>query len=394
MNQKHKERFDKNLLKYLYFCTFLLGVASAFILYLESDYFKVAFKSENITFFYIVAYGISLILMLNWHHLVRLYGKKRVFQFSLLVKIVMAFLLAFLPVSIWSIWLLVGYIAFTVINWLDMDILLESCSVDKKTGKIRGLYLTIENTGYLAAPFFSGFLVNRYGFQAAFGVAFALLLFVFFFSSVKIRDIDGGCPVKEIDLISSLRKIFLRRNVMKAYYISFLLEFFYALMIIYTPLYLLDLGFNWFQIGKIFTVMLIPFVLLQYPAGHLADEKYEEKDMMAVALLILGLSTLAIYFVNSRSLVIWSVVLFATRIGASLIEVLRDSYFYKRIDQRDVDITGFFRTVRPVAYIIGAFLASPIIAVFQLKLIFVFIGIVVFTGIPVSLSLAPSRTQS
>jgi MFS family permease len=165
-------------------------------------------------------------------------------------------------------------------------------------------------------------------------------------------------------------------------------------MIIYTPLYLLDLGFNWFQIGKIFTVMLIPFVLLQYPAGHLADEKYEEKDMMAVALLILGLSTLAIYFVNSRSLVIWSVVLFATRIGASLIEVLRDSYFYKRIDQRDVDITGFFRTVRPVAYIIGAFLASPIIAVFQLKLIFVLIGIVVFTGIPVSLSLAPSRTQS
>ncbi len=391
MKQKHKERFNKNLLKYLYFCTFLLGIASAFILYLESDYFKVALKSENITIFYIIAYGLALILMLNWHHLVRVYGKKKGFQFSLFVKIIMVFLLAFSPVSIWSIWLLVGYITFTVINWLNMDILLESCSVDRRTGKIRGLYLTIENAGYLAAPFFSGFLVNRYNFQAAFWVAFMLLLFVFFFSSVKIKDVDN-CPVKKIDLISSLRKISLRRNVMKTYYISFLLEFFYALMIIYTPLYLLDLGFNWFQIGKIFTVMLVPFVLFQYPAGYLADEKYEERDMIAVALFILGLSTLAIYFVNSRSLIIWSAVLFATRIGASLIEVLRDSYFYKRIDQRDVDITGFFRTVRPVAYIIGALLASPVIAIFQLKLIFIFIGIVVLTGIPVSLSLAPSRT--
>ncbi|MDI6778061.1 MAG: MFS transporter [Patescibacteria group bacterium] len=390
MKLKHKEKLNKNIIKYLYISTFLLGIASAFILYLESDYFKVAFQSENITPFYIVAYGIALVLMLNWHHLVRLYGKMRVFQFSLFVKIVLSFFLALLPVSIWSVWLLVVYITFTVISWLDMDILLEACSVDKKTGKIRGLYLTIENAGYLAAPFFSGYLVNRYGFQSAFGVSFVILLFVLIIASAKIKNVDH-CPLKKTNFMDFTRIIFSRKNIMKTYYVSFLLEFFYALMIIYTPLYLLDLGFDWFQIGKIFTFMLIPFVLFQYPAGYLADTKYEEKDMMAAALLILGLSTASIYFIGPVSAIVWAAVLFATRIGASLIEILRDSYFYKRIDQTDVDITDFFRTVRPIAYIVGSLIAAPIVFVFHIKLIFVIIGITALTGIPVSLSLASSR---
>ncbi|MDD5489604.1 MAG: MFS transporter [Candidatus Moranbacteria bacterium] len=390
MKQTHKESFNKNIIKYLYFCTFLLGIASAFILYLESDYFKVALRSENISPFFIVSYGLALVLMLNWHHLVRTFGKRRVFQFSLGVKLALCFFLMLLPASFWTVWLLVFYIAFTVLSWLDMDILLETCSVDKKTGKIRGLYLTIENTGYLVAPFFSGLLISRFGFQSAFAVSFAILLTVFLIVSTRVGNVDH-CPIKKTQFVPMLKRIFARKNIMKAYYVSFLLEFFYALMIIYTPLYLLDLGFDWFQIGKIFTVMLVPFVLFQYPAGYMADKKYEERDMMAVALLVMGFSTLALYFIGSKSAIVWAAMLFCTRIGASVIEILRDSYFYKRIDQRDVDITDFFRTVRPMAYIIGALIAAPIVFVFHIKLIFIIIGIAVLTGIPVSLSLASNR---
>ena len=387
MKQTHKERFDKNLLKYLYFCTFLLGIASAFILYLESDYFKVALRSENITPFYVISYGLSLVLMLNWHQLVRLVGKKRVFQLSLGIKLTLCFLLMLLPASLWTVWLLVFYITFTVISWLDMDILLETCSVDKKTGKIRGLYLTIENAGYLVAPFFSGLLVSRFGFQSAFAVSFVILFSVFLVVSTRVGNVDH-CPIKKTQLVPMLKRIFARKNIMKAYYVSFLLEFFYALMVIYTPLYLLNLGFDWFQIGKIFTVMLLPFVMFQYAAGYLADTKYEESDMMAGALLVMGFSTLALYFIDSA---VWAAMLFSTRIGASVIEILRDSYFYKRIDQSDVDVTDFFRTVRPMAYIIGALIATPIVYIFHIKIMFMITGIAVLTGIPVSLSLASSR---
>jgi MFS family permease len=390
---KHKEHLNKALLKYLYFCTFLLGISSAFILYIESDYFKVGFGSDNITFFFLVAYGIALALMLNWHHLVRKYGKFNVFIFSLIVKMIVVLILALTKVTALSAWLLVIYIIFSVINWLDMDNLLESCSTDKKTGKIRGLYLTIENFGYLLAPLATGLLINKYGFQAAFLTSFVIMFVVSLITLSKFRNIPE-CALERTDFINFLKKVFARKNVMRAYYVSFLLEFFYALMIIYTPLYLLDLGFDWITIGKIFTIMLLPFVLFQYPAGYLADKKFEERDMMAVALLILGLSTIAVYFTNSKSILVWGAILFATRIGASLIEVLRDSYFYKRIDQRDVDIIDFFRTVRPAAYIVGAIVAAPIIFFFHIKLIFIIVGVVTLTGIPVSLSLASSRMPS
>jgi MFS family permease len=162
-------------------------------------------------------------------------------------------------------------------------------------------------------------------------------------------------------------------------------------MIIYTPLYLLENGFTWGQIGKMITFMLIPFVILQYPAGLLADKKFEERDMLKWSLFLMAFATAAIYFISSGSLLVWALILFGTRIGASLVEVLRDSYFYKRIDQRDVDIVDFFRTVRPVAYIVGPLIATPVIFFLHIKFIFPIIGLVVLTGFWVTKNLASSR---
>ena len=59
----------------------------------------------------------------------------------------------------------------------------------------------------------------------------------------------------------------------------------YAWMVIYTPLHMLDLGFTWEEIGQIFTIMLIPFVLVEYPAGWLADKYIGETEMMSADLI-------------------------------------------------------------------------------------------------------------
>jgi len=162
-------------------------------------------------------------------------------------------------------------------------------------------------------------------------------------------------------------------------------------MIIYTPLYLLELGFSWADIGKIFTVMLLPFVFLQYLAGYLADKKFEERDMIIFSLIVISLSTLSIFFLSSKSLIVWALILFCTRIGASLIEILRDSYFYKRIDCRDVDIINFFRSVRPMAYIFGLLIATPIVYFLHIRFVFPLISIGVLTGILAAKNMASSR---
>jgi len=390
MIQKHKEKLNNPAIRTLDISSFILGISAALILYLESDYFKTATKSDNVTVFFIVAYAVTLVLIFNWHHLVRRFGKKNVFLGNLLVKALVVLALAKLPVGKIGIWFLMGYIILTVLSWIDLDILLESCSRDHKTGRIRGAYLTIMNAGYLVAPFFAGLILNKWGFQPVFLVASVLILAVWLICFFKLRNIDGS-QIEGVNFVELLRKLSGRKNVLRIYYVSFLLEFFYALMIIYTPLYLLDLGFSWAEIGRIFTVMLLPFVLLQYPAGYLADKKFEERDMIIFSLILMAFSTLGIFFLSSKSLLLWALILFCTRIGASLIEILRDSYFYKRIDCRDVDIINFFRSVRPMAYIVGLLIATPIVYFWHIRFVFPLISIGVFTGILAAKNMASSR---
>jgi len=374
----------------LYFASFFLGIASAFVLYIESDYIKTAIGSNNITSFYIVAYLITLVLISNWHRLIRIYGKSKIFLTSLTLKGLIILALGFVPVNKYSAWLMAAYMITAALTWLDFDIMLENFSTDKVTGRIRGLYLTATSAGYVFSPIVAGLLISRYGFQASFKASFVFFIPILAIAFWKFRNINHE-TIAKISFIDVFRKIIQRKNVMKIYYISFLLQFFYALIIIYTPLRLLELGFSWADMGKIFTLMLIPFIAIEYPTGYFCDKKFEEKNILPFSLLIISLSAGTMTFINSKSLIVWAVILFCTRIGASLTEVLRDSYFYKRIDRRDVDIIDFFRNVTPLSYIIGTAIAMPIVYFFQIKIIFIIIGVVLLTGIPVSLSLASSR---
>lgn len=390
MLKKHKEKLNKPAIRTLDFSSFVLGVSAALILYLESDYFKTATGNDNVTLFFIAAYAVVLVLIFNWHHIIKKFGKKNVFLGNLFVKALVVLALANLPVGKIGIVFLMGYIILTVLSWIDLDILLEAYSRDRKTGRIRGAYLTIMNSGYLVAPFFAGLMLDNWEFQPVFLAAALLILTVWIICFLKLKNLDPD-KTESINFQNLLRKISGRKNVLRIYYVSFLLEFFYALMIIYTPLYLLELGFSWAEIGRIFTVMLVPFVLLQYPTGWLADKKFEERDMIVFSLVLMAFSTAAIFFISSKNLLLWALVLFSTRIGASLIEVLRDSYFYKRIDCRDVDIINFFRSVRPMAYIIGLLIATPIVYFLHIRFIFLLISVGTLSGVIAAKNLASSR---
>ena len=278
--------------------------------------------------------------------------------------------------------MLMAYVIITGLEWVSLDAILENFSCDKESGRIRGKHLTILNLGFILGPFLSTRLLDQYDF---FGVFLFLLIFnavIFIFSLIGLRDANSSFK-RDISVVKLLKKVLKRKNILAIYYIAFVLDFFYAIMIIYTPIYLLDLGFDWKQIGMIFTAMLLPFVILQYPLGVLADEKVGERKLLIFGLFVMLVFTLAFYFTHSTSVLLWSIVLFGTRIGAAMIEVLRDSYFYKRIDGNDVDLIDFFRTASPVGYIMAAFFSFIILLFFPLVWLFVFLsGVIASALIP------------
>ncbi len=389
---KHKENLDENRLRLTSFVTFLMGFSQAVLIYIMSSYFELATGTESVGIFYAVAYAIFLIALLNLHKLVRLWGKSNVFYFSLLAKMLVIILLIFNDPSKIGALLLMLYIILGHIEWVAMDVIVESFSVDKMSGRIRGLHLTLVSAGFLFGPFVSTYILDKISFQGIFVFALLFNCFVFVFALIGFRNVNHKFEQK-LKVFDVIKKVVARKNILRIYYISFVLEFFYALMIIYTPIYLRDLGYSWENIGWIFTAMLVPFVLVQYPMGILADKKTGEKEFLIFSIIIMAISTIAIYFIGTGTVLIWALVLFATRIGAALIEILRDSYFFKKIDATDVDVINFFRTSLPVAYIAATTLSSFVLFFLPIKFAFVLTGLVVLSALYPAFNLVDNKSE-
>lgn len=389
---KHKEKLDENRLLLASWVTFLMGFSGSVLIYVMSSYFKLAAGTENIGIFYAVSYIIFLIILLNLHKVVRLVGKSNVFYFSLLASIVVITFLIFSGPSMVGVLLLMAYIVLSHIQWVALDVIVESFSEDKMSGRIRGFHLTILNAGILFGPFASTYILDKIGFHGIFVFALIFNSFVFIASLVGFRSINHKFEQK-LKIYDVVKKVMAKKDILRIYYISFVLEFFYALMVIYAPIYLRDLGYSWENIGWIFTIMLIPFVLLQYPMGILADKKTGEKEFLVFAILIMAISTIAIYFIGTGSIMLWAIVLFATRIGAALIEILRDSYFFKKVDAFDVDIINFFRTSLPVAYIAATIFASFVLFFLPLKFAFVLTGLIVLSALYPTMKLVDNKSE-
>lgn len=393
LKQKHKEKIDEKKIKLIGFISFLIGFAESLLTYVNSAYFKQSLGTENVSMLYFVSYVIVLVGLLNMHKVIKKMGKSAAFFLFFFLQICSVTFLIFFPPSFAGILLLMAYLVFANLVLVVLDIILESYSEDRKSGRIRGLHLMIVNVGFLLGPFLSTRILAQYDFYGLFFVSMVLSMLIFIIGLIGLRGgnnkFDGDITVSDL-----VKKILVNKDLMRIYWISFVLEFFYALMVVYTPLYLLDLGLGWDRIGIVFTIMLLPFVLFGYPAGIIADKKLGEKEMIIAALIIISLSTASIFFVESTSLALWAAVLFVTRTGATLVETLRDSYFYKKIDARDMDIISFFRTSRSVAYIFATAISAILLIFFPVKIIFVFVALVVALALYPAINLVDNKCES
>lgn len=376
----HEENLKKNKVRLVSLVSFTLGFLDAFFIYILSTYFSDIAQSDSVGIFYLVAYSGVFVCLFFLQPLIRRIGRAHALYLSLGVSMCASALLAATTSPIIAIVAALFLIVATNVTWVALDIMLESFSQDKVSGSIRGLYLTIMNAGLLAAPFLSLKTLDIFSYSGIFLTLMIGYTVVFVISLLGFRT-DNKVFQQKLRFGSTLKKMLQERNLLRIYHVSFALEFFYALMIVYTPIYLRSLQFSWDDIGIIFTMMLIPFVVLQYPIGVLADRFFGEKEMLVGSLGIAALATLALPLLQSSSLFVWGAALFLTRVGIAGIEILRDSYFYKQIDGNDMDIIAFFRTTRPLANIVAAMLSVGILALFPLQGIFVLVALVLFLAL-------------
>ena len=298
--RKHIEHTDKKKLELLSFISFLFGFSQSILVYVISDYFRESFGSENVSIFYFISYSVALVGILNMHKIIRNLGKATAMFLFLFFQVCSVTFLIFTQPSAIGVFLLMIFIISSYLAWVVLDIILEDYSEDKKSGRIRGIHLTILNAGFLIGPLISTQILERFGFNGLFFVAMIISMFMFMVALLGLRGVNQrfGQNLTVRDLI---KKIFVNADVMKIYAVSLALEFFFALMVVYTSLRLLELGMSWSKIGIIFTIMLLPFVIFGYLVGLLADKDFGEKEMIILGLIIIMISSGSIFFISSRN---------------------------------------------------------------------------------------------
>jgi len=133
------------------------------------------------------------------------------------------------------------------------------------------------------------------------------------------------------------------------------------------------------------------YVIFEYPIGILADKYIGEKEMMGVGFFVLTISTAWIAFVTIPSVALWALIMFTTRVGASLVEVTTESYFFKQTKSSDAQIISFFRITRPLAYVCGALLASLSLLYLPFNLLFVVLAILMIPALFLTLDIIDTK---
>jgi MFS family permease len=274
-----------------------------------------------------------------------------------------------------------------------LNVFIETFSTHAKIGTIRGLFLAIFNLGILVAPVIGGFILKTTSFATLYTVAACMLIPYLFFLHKYLNHIHEPA-YHEIHILQALKHALKNKNISGALIGELMVQCFYAVMVIYSPIYLATLGVPLTSyMTIILPIALIPLVLLPYELGYLADRKFGEKEMLIIGLLILAVSAFLCVITTSANPFIWAAILFISRIGASFVETMSFSYYFKKVDPEDPSLTALFINTNGVAILIVG-LIGGVIAPFlstRPQLMFIILGCAILWSISIVLKIKDTR---
>jgi MFS family permease len=233
---------------------------------------------------------------------------------------------------------------------LSLDIFLEAYTDGMHAGTVRGLYTATLNASWVIGPLIGSMILDDGSdYKKTYIVALAMLfplLYLIHKNFPRFKDPNYTHP----SLWHLIKHVSHHHSWVRVFYANVVLQIFYSWMTIYVPIYLhKTLGFGWEDLGIIFVAMLLPFPTIQYPLGKLADKKYGEKEIMCAGFAIMGIATVALSFIGTPNIWLWSIGLFTTRIGAAAVEIMLETYFFKTVSSTDTPVLGLFRMTRPLS---------------------------------------------
>lgn len=366
----------------VYLCGFLLAVHYASVAYVNSSLLEQSVGNQVLGTLYILGSVFGIALLALSPYLVRSLGNVATLILFASLEILAVFGLGSVKLAFLVGILFLIHQAAESMLYFSLDVELEErIKKEGVTGGKRGAYLTAQNIAWVLSPLVLSFLLRDDDLSNAYilsGIALLPLLFITFFSFKRVKETKG----KESHIVPAFRSFMRFGDQSKIIWIQFILNFFFSWMIIYLPLALREeIGFDWSSIGKILTVMLIPYIIFELPTGILADRKTGEKEVLTIGIVIIAFFTFFIPFLETTSLLVWALILFMTRIGAAIVEISSESYFFKHVNEMDTGSISLFRMARPFSFVLAPLLSIGVLQFTDYRGSFLFLALFVLLGL-------------
>lgn len=368
-------------LRRIYTLSFFLSLSIALTAYVNSTFLSGIFNENFVGFFFSGASLLTIIFLEYIPFIIKRLGARKTTIFILIFSTIALLSLGVLENKFLTGLAFIVYILCNNLAIFCFDIFIEHYTKVENTGRSRGTYLTINNLGWLISPFASGVLITALGHRNLYAlvagiIMIILMLFSNFMKEYKDSNYNHRSPLKALSYIHE------HPNLLRIISINFILQLFFSWMIIFTPVYLNQVvGFSFATIGSIFTIMLLPFVLLSLPLGRLADKNFGEKKLLGLGLIIMALATLLFGNYSGATPIVFALILFFSRVGAATVEIMCETYFFKNVGDEDPDIISLFRATAPLAFVVGPLLATLVLSFSSYPTLFYILAGIIVIGI-------------
>lgn len=367
----------------MYILSFLFTLHIALSAYVNSIFLSNYISEKYVGILYTISSVTTLILLLKSSNILKSFGNKKLTLYLLLINMLS---LTGMIASTNPYIIATSFVLFVSTNTqilFCIDIFIEHFGNKKTVGKNRGLYLMIINLAWISSPLLvSMFIKNEGGYRIIYLISFIATIIMtigLFFSIKKFKDKS----YEKTPFIETYKYLKTNHHMLMITIINFILQFFYAWMVVYTPIYLFKhIGFGWSELGIIFTIMLSPFVIFGLPIGILIDKYHMSKRILLyIGFIIISISTLLISIMTTKSIILWAIILFMTRVGASIIETTSEIYFFTHIKEEETFLLSVFRDMMPIAYIIAPLIATLVFIYLPFNYLFIVLSIILISGL-------------
>tara|TARA_B100000508_G_scaffold67978_1_gene53049 strand:- start:13870 stop:15069 length:1200 start_codon:yes stop_codon:yes gene_type:complete len=391
----HLRRTPKRHLIPIYVATLLLVFHTFLIAYINSSFLEQFIPTASVGSIYTIGSALSVLIFLFISRVLGKVGNFRLTLFLLMTNFVAVLGMAHAETLRVAIPLFLYHLVAVPLIIFNIDVFMEEQigNNETSTGGRRGLLLTLSALIGAVTPLTSSLIIDFSGgdFTNTYMVSAATLIPVIAILVFYFKDFSDP-QYSEIDLFAAMRTFWDNNNIRYVFIANFVLQMFFMMMVVYTPLYLTGyINFTWAQFGLIMFFAQLAYVVLEYPIGIVADKYIGEKEMMGFGFLIIAIATSWMSFITITSVLVWSLVMFMTRVGAALVEATTESYFFKQTKSSDAQIISFFRITRPLAYLAGALLASLALLYFPFNLIFVLAATLMVPALFCTLNIADTK---